>query len=101
MQASVGQVVGIGAVQFQQKIEDEKRIDYNHRVILDMSNDLWFRGKEVKEEETKSKSVPWTFSLSETGIPQNGHRVVNCDDLWVIRDVWSEEPRKGLAGLLT
>ena len=35
-------------------------IDDKHQVIVDMSNDLWFLGMEVKAEETKRQNAKET-----------------------------------------
>ena len=47
--SSVGRGTGVGTVQLQSTAQVEARKS-NHRVIVAMSNELWFRGMDIKEE---------------------------------------------------
>ena len=44
------EVLGLELSKFSRQLKLKPGIDDDHRVIVAMSNDLWFRGKEVKEE---------------------------------------------------
>ena len=44
------EVLGLELSNFSRQIELKPGIDDDHRVIVAMSNDLWFRGMEVREE---------------------------------------------------
>ena len=43
------EVLGLELSNFSRQLKLKPRIDNDHRVIVAMSNDLWFRGMEVKE----------------------------------------------------
>ena len=46
-------------------------IDNDHQVIVDMSNDLWFRGMEVKEKENKREGPgAWKKNVSKKNTPK-------------------------------
>ena len=47
---------GVGTVQFSRQLKLKPGNDDDHRVIVAMSNDLWFRGIEKKEEGEESKN---------------------------------------------
>ena len=53
---SVRRSTGVGTVQLQPTTQTEARLDDDHRLIVAMSNDLWFRGMEVKEEGERRKN---------------------------------------------
>ena len=44
------EVQGLELSNFSGKLKSKPGIDDDHRVIVAMSNDLWFRGMEVREE---------------------------------------------------
>ena len=49
-------VLGFELFNFSQQLKLKPEIDDDHRVIGAMSNDLWFRGMEVKEEGERRKN---------------------------------------------
>ena len=50
------EVLGLELSNFTRQLKLKPAIDYDHRVVVAMSNDLWFRGMEVKEEEERRKN---------------------------------------------
>ena len=48
-------VLGLELSNFSRQLNLKAGIDSDHRVIVAMSNDLWFRGMEVKEEGERRK----------------------------------------------
>ena len=50
------EVLGLELSNFSRQLKLKPGIDDNHRVIVAMSNDLWFRGMEVKEEGERRKN---------------------------------------------
>ena len=50
------EVLGLELSKFSRQLKLKPGIDDNHRVIVAMSNDLWFRGKEVKGEGERRKN---------------------------------------------
>ena len=50
------EVLGLELSNFSQQLKLKPGIDDDHRVIVAMSNDLWFRGMEVKEEGERRKN---------------------------------------------
>ena len=50
------EVLGLELSNFSRQLKLKTGIDDDHRVIVAMSNDLWFRGMEVKEEGERRKS---------------------------------------------
>ena len=50
--AGVGEegVLGFELSNFSRQLKMKPGIDDDHRVIVAMSNDLWFRGMDIKEE---------------------------------------------------
>ena len=50
------EVLGLELSNFSRKLKLRPGIDDDHRVIVAMSNDLWFRGMEVKEEGERRKN---------------------------------------------
>ena len=48
-------------------------INDDHRVIVAMSNDLWFRGMEIKEEGEKRRKLTWKrWSCGRSQRPTSG-----------------------------
>ena len=47
----LNEVLGLELSHFSRQLKMQPGIVDNHQVIVDMSNDLWFRGMEVKEDE--------------------------------------------------
>ena len=50
------EVLGLELSNFSRQLKLKPGIDDDHRVIVAMSNDLWFRGMEVKEEGERRKN---------------------------------------------
>ena len=50
------QVLGLELSKFSRQLKLKPRIDDDHRVVVAMSNDLWFRAMEVTGENTRRKS---------------------------------------------
>ena len=50
------EVLGLELSNFSRQLKLKPGINDDHRVILAMSNDLWFRGMEIKEEEERRKN---------------------------------------------
>ena len=44
------EVLGLEQSNFSRQLKLKPRTDEDHRVIVAMSNELWFRGREIKEE---------------------------------------------------
>ena len=56
----LGEVLGLELSNFSRQLKLKPGIDNDHRVIVVMSNDLGFRGMEVKEEEERTKNYKET-----------------------------------------
>ena len=54
--AGVGRSAGLELPNFSRQLKLKPGVDDDHRIIVAMSNDLWFRGMEVKEEGEKRKN---------------------------------------------
>ena len=54
------EVLGLELSNFSQQLKLKPGIDDDHRVIVAMSNNLWFRGMEVKEEGERRKNFKET-----------------------------------------
>ena len=52
------QVLGLEVSNFSRQLKLKPGIDDDHRVIVAMSNDLWFRGMEIKEEGERTPRRP-------------------------------------------
>ena len=50
------EVLGLELSNFSRQLKLKPGINDNHRVIVAMSNDLWFRGREIKEEGEKRQN---------------------------------------------
>ena len=50
------EVLGLERSNFSRQLKLKPEIDDDHRVIVAMSNDLWFQGMEVKEEGERRKN---------------------------------------------
>ena len=50
------EVLGLEPSNFSRQLKLRPGIDNDHRVIVSMSNEVWFRGMEIKEEEEKRKN---------------------------------------------
>ena len=50
------EVLGLELSNFSRQLKLKAGINDDHRVILAMSNNLWFRGMEIKEEEERRKN---------------------------------------------
>ena len=51
------EVLGFELSNFSRQLKLKPGIDDDHRVIVAMSNDLWFRGMEIKEEGERRKNL--------------------------------------------
>ena len=54
------EVLGFELSNFSIQLKIKPAIDVDHQLIANMSNDLWFRGMEVKEKEKKRQSAKET-----------------------------------------
>ena len=54
------EVVGLELSNFSRQLKLKPGIDDDHRVIVAMSNDLWFRGMDIKEEGERRKNSKGT-----------------------------------------
>ena len=54
--ASVRRSAGLKLSNFSRQLKLKPGIDDDHRVIVAMSNDLWFRGMEIKDEGGRRKN---------------------------------------------
>ena len=52
------EVLGLELSNFGRQLKLKPGIDNDHRVIVAKSNELWFRGMEVKEERERKKNCP-------------------------------------------
>ena len=50
------EVLGLELSNFSRKLKLKPGIDDDHRVFVAMSNDLWFRGMDVKEKRERRKN---------------------------------------------
>ena len=57
------EVLGLELSNFSRQLKLKPEIDDDHRVIVAVSNDLWFRGMEVKEERER-RNKRWFQSSS-------------------------------------
>ena len=62
------EVLGWELSNFSRQLQLKPGIDDNHRVIVAMSNDLWFRGMEKKRKEKKRKK----FQGDESSLGSDG-----------------------------
>ena len=54
------EVLGLELSSFSRQLKLKPGIDDDHQVIVAMSNDLWFRGMEIKEEGKKRQNAKET-----------------------------------------
>ena len=59
------EVLGLELSNFSRQLKLKPGIDNDHRVIVALSNDLWFRGMEVKEEGEIRKNSKETIAHLE------------------------------------
>ena len=59
-------MLGLELSNFSRQLKLEPGIDNDHRVIVRMSNEWWFRGMEIKEEGEKRQSAKETKAHLET-----------------------------------
>ena len=60
------EILGLELSNFSRQLKSKPGIDDDHRVIVAMSNDLWFRGMEIIEEGERRKNSKETRAHLET-----------------------------------
>ena len=59
------ELLGLELSNFSRQLKLKPGYDDDHRVIVAMSNDLWFRGMEIKEEGERRKN--WKRRIGSNG----------------------------------
>ena len=59
------EVLGLELSKFSREVKMKPEINDDHKVIVDMSNDLWFRNDEINEETFTRRNVKQTVAQLE------------------------------------
>ena len=65
---ALDEVLGWELSNFNRQLKLKPGVGDDHRVIVPMSNDLWFRGMEVKEEEERRQNTKETIAPLEAKV---------------------------------
>ena len=93
-------VLGLELSNFSRQLKLKPGIDDDHRVIVAMSNDLWFRGMYIKEEGERRNNSKDTRAHLEAMVLRTKPEAIQClhlrrrDDSPVILDCGVDEPRE-------